>query len=115
VITHGSQVHLGTLHPREGSSPGFWFSGAGLLVDPEWLSLERTRAPFQTACAESLDPSVVILPLSMRTEEWPLYTGLVRSRGASLLVMLFVCHDLPQRTGVEVIVSWPQGWLSRTI
>ena len=115
MITHGSQVHLGTLHPGEGSSPGFWFSGTGLLVDPERLPLVRTRAPFQTACVESLDPSVVLLPLSMRTEEWPLHTGLVRGRGASLLVMLFVCHDLPQRTGVEVIVSWPQGWLSRTI
>lgn len=52
----------GTLHPGEGSSPGFWFSGAGLLGDPEQLPLERIRPPFQTACVESLDPSVVALP-----------------------------------------------------
>ena len=108
-------MHLGTLHPGEDSSPGFWFSGAGLLGDPEQLPLERTRLPFQTACVEFPVPSVVLLLLSMRTEKWPLHTWLARGRGASLPAMLFVCNDLPQRAGMEVIVSWLQGQLSRAI
>lgn len=95
MITSWLPSASGDFTPGDDSSPGFWFSGAGLLGDPEQLPLERTRLPFQTACVESLVLSVVLLLLSMRTEKWPLNTGLVRGRGASLPAMLFVCHDLP--------------------
>ena len=109
---------LGTSHPGEGRSPGLWFSGAGLLGDPEKRPLQRTRPPFQTDCAalgSPLAPLWLFLLLSTRAEEWPLHTRLARGRGVSSLVILFTCRDLPKRAGVEVIVSQLQGRLRRTV